>query len=159
MAFHIAQFLEPRMRDTPQLERLNIGQWILDKSYENNLDPLLVLAVIQVESTFDDCAYSRFGAKGLMQVMPRRILTKEELAKYAFNHHIFYEPQWNISFGVDYLASLVDRFGSLETALAAYNAGPTRVSRLKSEQPVRTRYVRKVMYRYARLQKRFSTRT
>lgn len=155
MAFQIAQFLGSRMESTPFEELVEIGQWILDKSAENHLDPLLVLAVIHVESTFDKCAYSKYGAKGLMQVMPRRILTQEALEAYAFRHHIFYEPKWNIEFGTEYLASLVDRFGSLETALAAYNMGPTRVSRKKTDGS-KTRYVRKVMGRYAKLQKTFN---
>lgn len=151
-AFYIADYLGSRLTDLDHVEVLELSQLILDKSNEYNLDPILVLAVIHVESTYDTCAYSKYGAKGLMQVMPRRILHPEELQDYAFSHHTFYDPAWNIEFGVDYLAYLVDRFGNLETALAAYNAGPTRIARKYPKQVVRTRYVRKVMRRYARLE-------
>lgn len=147
-ALLIAHLPGGRFAELPHWERIEWAQALLDACEEAQLDPLLVLAVIQVESSYDPCAVSKVGAKGLMQVMPRRLFSAEDFAAYAFQHHLFYEPIWNVRTGVAYLAALRDRFGDLETALAAYNAGPTRVSARLEENPGRSRYVRRVLHRF-----------
>jgi soluble lytic murein transglycosylase len=98
------------------------------------LDPLLVAAVIEVESSFRPRAVSRAGALGLMQVMPA---TGAWLAAEAGEPdrgtppHLL-DPEWNVALGVRYLAHLVERFGRVEEALVAYNAGPGRARRVLS---------------------------
>ncbi len=130
-AFHIAAILAKRELSSSGKELLDLAQLILDKSEEVGVPPAIVLAVIDVESTFRPCARSKVGAKGLMQVMPHRILGPNRIREeYAFRGHVFWESSWNISFGINYLGGLVKRFGSLEHALAAYNLGPTRLSRM-----------------------------
>jgi soluble lytic murein transglycosylase-like protein len=85
------------------------------------VDPTLVRAVIQVESGFNPQAVSRKGARGLMQLMP-------ETAK-RFGVKQLHDPEENIRGGVRYLAHLVQMFGDLPRALAAYNAGENAVLR------------------------------
>lgn len=131
-AFRIAEILQNRNISGDSEELLNLSQLILDKSEEIGVTPSVILAIIDVESTFRPCAISHVGAKGLMQVMPERILQPEMYdEQYAFDHHLFYEPEWNIEFGADYLGYLIKRFGSVDHALAAYNAGPTRFQRAR----------------------------
>jgi len=85
-----------------------------------DVDPILVRAVIQVESSFDSKCVSRRGAKGLMQLMP-------ETAKQYRVLRIF-DPEENIRGGVNYLADLQKLFPrDLPRALAAYNAGENAV--------------------------------
>ncbi len=85
-----------------------------------DVDPILVRAVIQVESSFDPKCVSRRGARGLMQLMP-------ETAKQYGVLHIF-DPEENIRGGVQYLADLLKLFPrDLPRALAAYNAGENAV--------------------------------
>ncbi len=85
-----------------------------------DVDPILVRAVIQVESSFDPKCVSRRGAKGLMQLMP-------ETAKQYRVLRIF-DPEENIRGGVNYLADLQKLFPrDLPRALAAYNAGENAV--------------------------------
>lgn len=155
-AFDVARVLAFTPIASNDLELLELSQLIVDKSKEIGVDPFLVLAIIQVESTFDPCARSSRGAKGLMQVMPHRILGSSEVRReYAFSQHLFYDPHWNIDFGVNYLGYLLRRFGCLETALTAYNAGPTRVSVWLSEgdTAVATPYSARVFASYRTLKR------
>jgi soluble lytic murein transglycosylase-like protein len=116
---------------------------IRNKAYEYDIDPTLVKAVIEVESNFDSRAVSSKGAMGLMQLMPA---TAEEMGAYnPFN------PEDNIEAGVRYLKYLLDKFdGDLKLALAAYNAGPSRVKKYGAVPPIKetTSYVRKVFTLY-----------
>ncbi len=95
-------------------------RWIEFYSDRYDVDPILVRAVIQVESSFDPKCVSRRGARGLMQLMP-------ETAKQYGVTHIF-DPNENIQGGVHYLADLLKLFPrDLPRALAAYNAGENAV--------------------------------
>lgn len=85
----------------------------------HRLPPALVKAVIAAESDFDPRAVSRAGAQGLMQLMP----TTAAVLGVADP----LEPTQNVHGGVSYLRSLLDRYGDLTRALAAYNAGPEAV--------------------------------
>ncbi len=109
----------------------------LAKQY--GMDPLLVQAVIEVESNYDPFAISPKGAQGLMQLMPG---TARNLAvRDSFN------PLENIEAGVRHLKSLLARFdGSIDNALAAYNAGAGAVERHGGVPPYRETadYVAKV---------------
>jgi soluble lytic murein transglycosylase len=109
---------------------------------EHDLQPALVKAVIAAESNFDPDAVSRKGALGLMQLMPR---TAESLGVENPFH-----PVENVRGGTRYLRLMIDRFGDLERALAAYNAGPEAVDRYGGIPPYReTRdYVKRVMTYY-----------
>ena len=104
---------------------------IVDKySYEYNLDPFLVLAVIKTESNFNTDAESSKGAKGLMQIMDSTgewIGSKVEIDK--FNANMLYDPEINIEFGWWYLNSLLKEFSDLSLALAAYNGGSGNVTK------------------------------
>jgi soluble lytic murein transglycosylase-like protein len=81
----------------------------------------LVTAVIRAESGFNARAVSRKGARGLMQLMP----TTASLLGVRNS----FDPRQNIDGGVRHLRTLIDRFGDLPLALAAYNAGEGAVTR------------------------------
>ena len=86
------------------------------------LDPLLIKAIIKVESDFNPAATSSKGAQGLMQLMPA---TADELK--VWNP---YNATENINGGVRYFKKLFDTYGGdITRSLAAYNAGPSRVTK------------------------------
>lgn len=96
---------------------------------KTKLDPALVLGLIRQESAFNPRARSRADARGLMQILPS---TGRGLARQAglrpFSPARLYEPAVNLALGTRYLASQVKRYGREDLALAAYNAGGSRVT-------------------------------
>jgi soluble lytic murein transglycosylase len=97
-------------------------------SGDNGLDPYLVASLIRQESEFNPNAVSKKDAVGLMQLLPRvgKTVAKEEKLSH-FSANQLFAPGTNIQIGTRYFKSMVDKFGSVEYALAAYNAGADRV--------------------------------
>ncbi|MGE5593065.1 MAG: lytic transglycosylase domain-containing protein [Betaproteobacteria bacterium] len=110
-----------------------IAAEVVKQSRLHGLAPAFVAAVITAESGWRPGAVSAAGAVGLMQIMP------------ATARGLGIDPHdWrqNLAGGVRYLKALVDRFGHVEVALAAYNAGPTRISRAGPGRAGRERWPR-----------------
>ncbi|MFZ5874791.1 MAG: lytic transglycosylase domain-containing protein [Nitrospirota bacterium] len=131
-------------------QRRHLGGVLAGLSDHYGYDPALIVAVIMTESSFDPSSRSHKGALGLMQLLPN---TAEQLAQETnrpwSGEHALFDPTYNISLGVRYLAQLQKRFGSLDVALAAYNYGPYRVEELiRRGKPVPMDYTKRVLARY-----------
>jgi soluble lytic murein transglycosylase-like protein len=98
---------------------VNLSDIIEKYAKRYNLDPILIEEVIRQESNFRSTATSHVGAQGLMQLMPG---TASMLGVQSS------DPDQNIEGGSRYLAMQLTKFGRLDYALAAYNAGPGAVS-------------------------------
>lgn len=136
-----------QLRFGNRLHRSQFDHHIEHAARINQIDPMLVKAVIKTESNFDRYAVSSKGAQGLMQLMP-------STADYL-NVNDPFDPWQNIYGGTRYLRELLDNFnGDLRLSLAAYNAGPTRVRRLGTVPriPETISYVGKVMRQYQNYQ-------
>lgn len=123
----------------PAWDREALEPFIQEAATTHSMSPSLIRAVIQTESRFNPLAVSRVGAQGLMQLMPTT-------ARHVGIENPF-DPRENILGGTKYLSTLLDRFkGNTARALAAYNAGPTAVSRHRGLPPYRETqgYVRKI---------------
>jgi soluble lytic murein transglycosylase len=97
-------------------------------STQNELDPFLVASLIRQESEFNAGAVSHKNAVGLMQLLPgtgKKVAKEEKLRHFSANQ--LFTPGVNLQLGTRYFRTMVDKFGSFEYALAAYNAGSDRV--------------------------------
>lgn len=112
-----------------QRNRKSVYDEAIDRhSVAHRVDPVLVRAVIQVESNFNPRCTSNKGARGLMQLMP------ETARRYGVRNIL--DPEQNIMGGVRYLADLIRMFpNDLPRALAAYNAGENAVIRYGAIPP------------------------
>ena len=125
---------------SPSLEGTPYDEIIAALSEAHGVDPMLVKALIQVESNYKPRARSPKGAMGLMQLMPST--AREYRVRNPF------DPKANIEAGIKHLKGLIDRFGDrVELALAAYNAGEGAVKKFNGVPPYReTRdYVSKIL--------------
>ncbi len=127
-----------------RISRLEIERLIKTSAADYKVDPALIDAIVANESGFDSNATSGAGARGLMQLMPATAASLGVTNSY--------DAAQNIRGGTRYLRSLLDRFGDVELAVAAYNAGPNAVLRYGRVPPyAQTQsYVRNVFATYRR---------
>ena len=124
---------------------LSVSDAITSASHRYKLDPDFVSSVVSAESGFNPQARSSKGAQGLMQLMPG---TASQLGVTDP-----YDPATNAEGGTRYLRGLLERYNfDVPKALAAYNAGPTRVEQHHGVPPYREtrRYVARIINDYNR---------
>jgi len=147
--------------DISDAEAWRVSEVILEESAKRHLDPMMVLAVIQVESGFQYTAVSPMGARGIMQIMPEtgKFLTETLSNEYGFHPASFRpesldDPLLNIRLGVYYLHDLTKQFRSLNLALLAYNAGPGEIqNRLENNIAFSEEYATLVLDAYQSFKK------
>ena len=111
----------------------SIKQW----SVHAGIDPMLTAGLIRQESAFAPDAHSGANALGLMQLLPKTARQMAKKAKVGYSHSLLFDPDYNVRLGTIYVAGLKNDFGSVESALAAYNAGEDRVNSWTAGQSYR----------------------
>ena len=142
--------------DITEAEAWEISEVILEESSGYGLDPMLVLAVIDVESKFQYEAVSPAGARGIMQILPyvaKSLVQKIGLHQLShsksFRPEFLDDPVLNIKLGVYYLHDLKKNFRNLTHALTAYNMGPTETkNRLENDIDIPEEYSTLVLTAY-----------
>jgi soluble lytic murein transglycosylase len=103
---------------------------LVTEARRHRLDPALVAALIRQESSFTPRAVSRADARGLMQVLPNVGRAIARARGYPFwDPALLFEPAANLELGMSHLADALRQYPDLTRALAAYNAGGSRVTR------------------------------
>ena len=150
----VAQELMLQSHSLSEQDALRTASVLVSESIAVGYDPLLVLALIYVESDYDHFATSPVGAEGLMQIMPE---TGEWMARQMGlerNQGHTFDPVLNVRLGTRYLAQLQHQFGgNLESALTAYNRGPNATFYILHQyghlpDDIRDFYATKVLKRY-----------
>lgn len=142
-------------KEAPELSeatREAIGDTVLLSSKKHGVDPILLLAIVKVESSFQISARSPTGSVGLMQVQPVVVREIERVTQERLNagRKNLMDPVANIETGSHYFSLLLDRFdGNPWQAILAYNIGPTAVAKKFTHQtPPATDYTTKVFRTY-----------
>lgn len=134
--------------------RRALARTVVAEAERADIDPLLVLALIEVESSFEIDARSSRGAHGLMQL--REPTMRAELERAGLPPAPPSDPIANVQSGVRYLRRLIDAFRHEDVALMAYNAGPNRILGYLREGEIPPRfhvYPRKVRSELRRLRR------
>jgi soluble lytic murein transglycosylase-like protein len=129
---------------------------IHEESSKRHVDPLLVLALIRVESGFDADAVSPMGARGIMQIMPdtgkslaAALAAENGFQPAAFTPESLHDPVLNLRLGIYYLHDLRKQFSDLAHVLTAYNFGPSHTqSRLENNLELSGDYASLVLAEY-----------
>ena len=111
---------------------------IVKHAIEMGVDPAIALSIARTESGFRHEARSAHGAVGVFQLMP------STARRMGYNPYLLNE---NIKAGITYYKKMYNMFGSVELALAAYNAGPGNVKKYNAVPPYAEtrRFVNKIM--------------
>ena len=135
----LVSYLSRRYRIAPDATEQLVGA-AYDAGQQVGLDPLLILAVMAIESRFNPIAESWVGAKGLMQVVPKH--HQDKLLEHGGEEAVL-DPMTNIFLGARILKEYIHRTGSLEAGLQFYNGALADPS---------SQYAQKVMAEKERLE-------
>ena len=118
--------VEKKIKKTTHPQKYS--EYVIKYSDEFNVPSHICYAVIKCESGFDRYAKSSSNALGLMQMKPSTFADLCSRLGEEHDESMLYDPETSIKYGIYYLSLLYKQFGVWETAIAAYNAGPGRVS-------------------------------
>ena len=123
--------------------KVTVKEYIVKHSIEMGVDPALALSIAKLESGFCHEKKSPYGAVGVFQLMP------STAKKLGYNPYYVSD---NIKGGLMYYKMMYQKFGSVELALAAYNAGPGNVAKYNGMPPFKETksFVANIMTEYNR---------
>jgi soluble lytic murein transglycosylase-like protein len=146
----ILEVLERHPTGLASVTKEELAEVIYEEATRHNLDPKFILALIAIESSFQNWSVSEQGAKGLMQIMPyvAESLAQELGIEYSGDRTLF-NPYLNIKMGIYYLTQLTKDFNDIGLALAAYNYGPSYIkSLIEKKEGIPLNYNRKFLTAY-----------
>ena len=117
---------------------LSYSDKIHENAVEQNLNPVILFGLVRRESAFNKNAHSPVGARGLMQIMPQtgKQIAKDLNERWTGKNDLF-NPVKNLKYGSYYYQKLLNQFdGHYALALAAYNAGPSRVKKWLPDESI-----------------------
>lgn len=114
---------------------IKYSEYVEKYSQQYNVDPYLIYAVIKTESGFKPDVVSNVGATGLMQIMQESFdwIKFKKNEKNDIQYEDMNNPEYNIEYGTYLISILLDEYGDLYTAAAAYHAGRGQVNKWLTE--------------------------
>lgn len=161
----VAHELHKRSPTLGRRQALHTAYVLGEEADQAGIDPLLLLAVMSVESSYDHRAVSPAGAEGLMQIMPDTAVWAAPRLGLKWGRHRRFDPVLNVRLGSRYLAALDRQFsGRWELTLTAYNRGPGATRRILREhgglpRDIRDAYATKVLRSYVGFKQRYAALT
>ena len=149
----ILTVLERYPRGLADFKKEELAEVIYEEATRYNHDPKFILALIDIESSFQNRSVSEKGAKGLMQIMPyvAESLAQEMGIEWRGDRTLF-NPSLNIKMGLYYLSRLSLDFNDMGIALTAYNCGPTYVkSLIGKKERIPLHYYQRILTAYQNL--------
>ena len=112
-----------------KIYKKDYSEYVSKYAEEYEVDENLIYALIKAESNFNEKAVSHQNAKGLMQLMQSTAQDLANRSQIKLTKDNILDPDININLGTQYIASLLNKYDSIEVALAAYNAGSGNVDK------------------------------
>ncbi|MDG5815477.1 lytic transglycosylase domain-containing protein [Chitinispirillales bacterium ANBcel5] len=164
--YHVSAVLKSTIRRNVQPNTIyRLTDIVLKNSRQFGYDPLLLLAVIEVESSFNPNALGRFrsgrlsGALGLMQIKYNTALEVADFLEIEnLSPNDLFDPEINTVIGTAYLTRLISQFGSFKLGLLAYNQGPGTIrGYLIRKEPLSVGYYERVLASYYRMREQLNS--
>lgn len=153
----VAREIVANSRTLSRGQALRTAQALCQEAHRLGYDPLLFVAVISVESSFNHLALSPVGAEGLMQLMPGTAEFLADRGKLSWADRQSFDPVLNVRLGTRYLAELNRMFRNhMDEALTAYNRGPANTRYILQHHgqlpaDIRAFYAGRVLDKYRQL--------
>ena len=140
-------FDAPGIYDVPLTVELQLH--IINECKKYNIEPTIVIAIIEQESNYDASAIGDNGdSLGLMQIQP--MWHQERMERLGCLNLL--DPYQNVTVGIDILAEILEEYKDIEKALVVYNAGPSKANKWFNKGICETTYSNGVLERYERLE-------
>jgi hypothetical protein len=140
-------------------EKKQLAGVIFSECAKYDYDPMFLVALILTESSFKRKQVSSVGARGLMQIRP--FIGKSLAGKMDIEWEgskTLMQPDLNVQMGSRHLFDMILKFKDVRKAIISYNLGETELrSRMRSEKPLPSSYLNKVMENYKMLKERYRT--
>jgi soluble lytic murein transglycosylase-like protein len=150
LADRLAELLVAHAPDLHPVDRARVAAAIDSAQEAHQLDPLLILAIIEQESRFDPRARGSHGSIGLMQIRP--FVAKDVAQRHGIpwtGPRTLLDPAANVAIGACYLGEMFEMYTDPALAISAYNLGPYRVQRMVARgQTPRPKYLISVLERF-----------
>ncbi|MFI5314500.1 MAG: lytic transglycosylase domain-containing protein [Myxococcota bacterium] len=150
LAERLAELLVRHAPDLTPVDRARVAAAIDSAQQAHQIDPLLLLAIIEQESAFEPRARGVHGSVGLMQI--KSFVARDVAKRHGIpwsGPRTLLDPAANVSIGACYLGEMFEMFPDPALAIAAYNLGPYRVQRLVARgQTPRPKYLTSVLARF-----------
>jgi soluble lytic murein transglycosylase-like protein len=146
----ISELLVHHAPDLSPVDRARVAAAIGSAQQAHQIDPLLILAIIEQESRFDPHARGARGSLGLMQIRP--FVARDIARRHGIpwkGPRTLLDPAANVSIGACYLGEMFAMYPDPALAIAAYNLGPYRVRRLRARgHDPKPKYLTSVLERF-----------